>query len=85
MKTPSDTSPEIERIIIEGYRKMPVWEKLRQVLELNQLVQQLALNDIRRRYPDADERELRLRLASRWIEPELMRRAFGWDPEKEGY
>jgi hypothetical protein len=80
----ADTPPEIEQILIEGYRKMPVWRKLRQVQDLNRFVQQLALNDIRRRHPEADERELQLRLASRWIEPELMRKAFGWDPEKEG-
>jgi len=80
-----DTSPEAERVLIEGYRKMPAWQKLQQVQELNQLVQQLALLDIRRRHPHASERELQLRLASRWLEPELMRRAFGWDPEVEGY
>jgi len=31
------------------------------------------------------DREMKLRLASRWLEPELMREAFAWDPEKEGY
>lgn len=71
-----DTPPEIEQMLIEGYRKMPVWRKLQQVGELN---------DIRRRHPQADERELKLRLASRWIEPELMLKVFGWDVEKEGY
>ncbi len=64
---------------------MPVWKKLQQVGELTEMVGQLAMNDIRRRHPQADERELRLRLASRWIEPELMRKAFGWDSDKEGY
>jgi hypothetical protein len=30
MKTPSpDTSLEVERIMIEGYRKMPAWKKLK--------------------------------------------------------
>lgn len=81
----SDTSPEAERVLIEGYRRMPAWQKLQQVQELNQLAQQLARLDIRRRHPQASERELQLRLASRWLEPELMRQAFGWDPEVEGY
>lgn len=80
-----DTDPEAEAILIEGYRRMPVWKKLQQVGELSDLVRQLAMNDIRRRYPQADEREVKLRMASRWIEPELMRKAFGWDPDKEGY
>jgi hypothetical protein len=86
MKTLSpDTSPEVERIMIEGYRKMPAWKKLEQVCELTQLVRELAMNDIRRRYPLADDRERKLRLASRWLEPELMKKTFAWDPEKEGY
>ncbi len=71
--------------MIEGYRKMPVWRKLQQVREMTRLVYELAMNDVRRNYPQADERELKLRLASRWLDPELMRKAFGWDPEKEGY
>ena len=86
MKTlSSDTSPEVERIMIEGYRKMSAWKKLKQVGEISQLVRQLAMNDIHRRYPMADDREMKLRLASRWLEPELMKKAFAWDPEKEGY
>jgi hypothetical protein len=86
MKTLSrDTSPEVERIMIEGYRKMSAWKKLEQVWELTQLVRELAMNDIRRRYPLADDRERKLRLASRWLEPELMKKAFAWDSEKEGY
>lgn len=80
-----DTPPEIEQMLIEGYRKMPAWRKLQQVGELTELVSQLAMNDLRRRYPQATERELKLRLISRWLEPELMQKAFDWDPEKEGY
>jgi hypothetical protein len=76
-----DTSLEAERVMIEGYRRMPAWRKLQQVQELNELVQQLALNDIRRQHPEESEREWRLRLAARWLEPELMRQAFGWNPE----
>jgi hypothetical protein len=80
-----DTDPQIEKVLVEGYRRMPVWRKLQQVCELTQFVQELALADIRRRHPDEGEREWNLRLASRWLEPELMRRAFGWDPDREGY
>lgn len=80
-----DTSPEIEKIIIEGYRKMSAAQKLKIMQDLIRSAQLLALSDIKRRYPDAVKRELQLRLASRWIEPELMRQAFGWDQEIEGY
>ncbi len=81
----SDTSPEAEKIMIEGYRRMPAWQKLRLVEDLNRTVEQLALGDLRRRYPQADEHELKLRLAARYLEPDLMRRVFGWDPAAEGY
>ncbi|HSR54399.1 MAG TPA: hypothetical protein VLV83_26540 [Acidobacteriota bacterium] len=82
---PNDTHPEIEKMLIEGYRKMSAEEKMKRVSELNRTVQRLALADIRERHPEADEREQMLRLASRWVEPDLMLKAFGWDVEKEGY
>jgi len=81
----NDTHPEIEKILIEGYRKMSPAEKFRCVCEMNQLRERLAASDVRRRHPDVDEREVRLRVASRRIPAELMRKAFGWDPDKEGY
>ncbi len=68
---PDDTHPAIHALLIEGYRKMSPAQKLERVRLLNHAVQQLALMDIQRRHPNADEREQALRLASRWIEPEL--------------
>lgn len=82
---PNDTHPKIEAILIEGYRKMSASQKLERVCALTQAVQALALLDVRRRHPTADAREQALRVASRWIEPDLMLRAFGWDVRKEGY
>ena len=82
---PNDTSPEARAFLIAGYRAMSPSQKLERVWQLTRAVQELALVDIRRRHPGADEREQRLRLASRWIEPELMRDAFGWDGREHGY
>jgi len=81
----NDTHPKIEAFLIEGYRKMSPSQKLERVRALTRAVQELALLDVRRRHPDADEREQALRVASRWIEPELMVRAFGWDVREVGY
>jgi hypothetical protein len=72
-------------MLIEDYRPMSPARKLERVRALTRAVQQLALLDIRRRHPGADDREQALRLASRRIEPELMRRAFGWDAREVGY
>ncbi len=66
---PSDTDPAVEAILIEGYRRMSPAQKIERVRALTQAVQKLALADIRRRHPHADEREQAIRLASRWIEP----------------
>jgi hypothetical protein len=58
-----DTSPDAERIIIAGYRRMGPEEKLERVRQMTQAVQQMALVRLRERFPDACERELALRLS----------------------
>jgi len=63
---------------------MTAAQKLQRVVDLTRAVQLLALGRIRARHPEADERELRLRLASLWIDRDLMLKAFGWDPGAEG-
>jgi hypothetical protein len=87
MRTQSaDTSPEIEEILLERYRRMAPWEKLLQVFELNRMAQQMAALRIQAQYgPNLSERELRLRLAALWLDRETMIEAFGWDPEVQGY
>jgi hypothetical protein len=87
MRTQSaDTPPEIEEILLAGYRRMTPWEKLLQVFELNRMAQQMAAMRIEARYgPNLTERELRLRLAALWLDRETMIAAFGWDPEVKGY
>jgi hypothetical protein len=82
---PNDTHPKIQALLIEGYRKMSPAQKIDRVRALTRAVQELALLDVRRRHPNADARELALRVASRWIHPDLMVRAFGWDVRVEGY
>lgn len=81
----SDTHPTADALLLEGYRKMTPMQKIERVRALTSAVQELALMDIRRRHPEADPVEQALRLASRWIEPELMLRAFGWNTQKAGY
>jgi len=80
-----DTSPEAEQVLLELYHRMPAWRKLRCLADLNEAMRRMQRAEIRARYPDADAHELKMRLAARWLEPELMRQVFGWDPDKEGY
>ena len=79
----NDTSPEAERILVEGYRRMAPGAKLTRVRELTQGVQQMALARLRHEHPSADDAELRLRLASLWLDPQTMKQAFGWEPPKK--
>jgi hypothetical protein len=85
MRVDDDTDPAVQAMLIAGYRAMSPAQKLERVRSLTQTVQEIALADIRRRHPEANEREQMLRLASRWLDRELMVRAFGWDVRKMGY
>lgn len=82
---PSDTDPRIEAFLVEGYRAMSAVQKLGRVRALTQAIQELALLDVRRRHPDAGSREQALRVASRWLDADLMVRAFNWDPRQAGF
>jgi len=81
----SDTHDHAMDVLIEGYRHMTPAQKFRRVSELNRSIQQLALARIREQYGKISDRELKLRLASLWLDRETMIKAFSWDPEKEGY
>ncbi len=82
---PDDTSPEVKKILIAGYRKMSPQQKMQRVAELNKTVQQLALARIQKQYGELPEREKRLRLASLWLDRKTMIRVFNWDPKQKGY
>ena len=81
----NDTPLIIQKILVDGYRRMHPWEKMRRVSELNKAVQQLALARIIQQYGDIPEREQRLRLAALWLDRETMIRVFGWDPKEMGF
>lgn len=83
--SPNDTHPSIDALLVQGYRRMSPAQKIARVRALTRAVQELAMTDVRRRHPNADAREQALRLASRWIEPNLMKLAFGWDVRAAGY
>ena len=80
-----DTTREIEEMLFAAYRRMSSSEKLSHMGALARMVEAVACAGLRERYPEADEREIRLRLAARQYPRELMIAAFGWDPEVEGY
>ncbi len=82
----SDTHPDIERIMIDGYRRMSPIEKLQRVASLNRTLDLLVQARIEADHgSDIDPTEAQLRAASLRLSPEIMVEVFGWDPRKEGY
>ena len=81
----SDTSPDAERFLIEGYRRMSPTEKLQRVASLNRALVTLAAARIRADYGDISEEEMRLRLGALRLGRETMMKVFGWDPEEKGW
>jgi len=76
---------EAEDVMIKGYRQMPGWQKMQRVRGLTRLVCALAVADIRDRHPEAGQREVLLRLASRRTDPEILKALCGWDVHEMGF
>jgi hypothetical protein len=74
----SDTDPKALDVFLDLQRKMSPSEKLQRVFQANAMMRALAEADVRRLYPDADEREVFLRAAARRLGPELMMKVYGW-------
>lgn len=81
----SDTTPEAQRIRFELMRGMPVWKRLKMTCELIQTTRILMQADLRRRFPQATEEELRRRLIARLLSRDEVIAAYGFDPVNEGY
>jgi hypothetical protein len=78
----SDTDPRAMEVWLDLQRKMPVGDKISAVLAASRFVLQMYEAGVRSQYPNADDREVFLRLAARHLSRDLMIRAYGWDPEQ---
>ena len=76
---------ELDSRIIEGYRRMGGARRLELSRQMTRTLLDLARARIRARRGDLPEKELRLRLASLWLDRETLVRHFDWDPKIEGY
>jgi hypothetical protein len=72
----ADTSPDIEQLQVEGWRRMSPAEKAAIVSGLTQASYDLALAGVRHRFPDASAREQFLRLAIITLGRELATRVY---------
>ena len=72
----ADTTAEIEDRQVQAWRRLSPAERLRLVSEASRAVTELALAGIRRRYPNASERECFLRLAAIRLGVDTARRLY---------
>ena len=56
-------------------------ERVARVFELSAFQEGLQRSSVRSMYPDADEREVFLRVAARRLDRETMIKVYGWDPD----
>jgi hypothetical protein len=76
-----DTSEDAWRHLQEGLRKMTPQQRFQRAVELTVMAHTMALSELRRQFPQDDERRLRLRLLARTVDAATMRAAFGWPDE----
>ena len=76
-----DTSAEAERVQIEILRSMPAWRKFQLWNDLNMAMRQVAWVGLRQRFPSATPPELRRRLATILLGPDLATQAYGPEPD----
>lgn len=72
--------PRALDVLADLYRNMTPGERLAKVFEMVQANENLQRASVRAMYPEADDREVFLRVASRRLDRDLMIKAYGWDP-----
>ena len=70
---------EAERALIEEARAMTPTQKVQRILELTEARREEIQRDIKARYPQASEHELKMRFAVEWLGPKLAKEAYGWE------
>jgi hypothetical protein len=77
----SDTDPKALKVFIECQRALAPGQKLQSVIRLNRLLRRLAEASERKLHPQADDREIFLRVVARRLDRETMLRVYGWYPD----
>jgi len=80
----TDTHPRALQVWLDLLRHQAPGERLATTLGLADLALKMAEAGVREAHPQAPDREVFLRVASRHLPRELMIRAYVWDPEING-
>lgn len=70
----TDTDPEMEALQVQLLRGAPSWRKMEILARLNASARAIALAGLHQRFPQAEEAELRRRLADLLLGPDLARK-----------
>jgi hypothetical protein len=73
----SDTHPKMEALQIQLWREASATRKMQALAQLNASAHLLAMTGLRSRFPNANEAELRRRLAGLLLGDELARKVYG--------
>jgi len=79
----TDTSPEAEELQFAVWRQMTPAQKYAAFRRLQAMADAFATAGIRRRYPQADEREVLLRRIALHLDRDTMVRCYGFDPQAQ--
>ncbi|MFL6213416.1 MAG: hypothetical protein ACJ74J_05915 [Blastocatellia bacterium] len=69
--------------LIEEARAMTQAQKVHRILELTEARREEIKKDLKARYPQASEHELKMRFAVEWLGPKLAKEAYGWENAPE--
>jgi hypothetical protein len=76
----SDTDPKALEVFLAQQRRMSVSDKIAAVFQLNELLCRMAESNERKLHPEADEREIFLRVTAHHLDRDTMIRVYGWYP-----
>lgn len=73
----ADTSPSVEQIQLQFFRKAPAWRKLEMAGELRKTMLQFVRSELMERYPNATPSQIRRLTVERIYGSELAEKAYG--------
>lgn len=76
-----DTSPAVEQVMLELWRKATPARKFNLVFDTTRALQEFVLAGLKARHPGDSSNVLRRRFADAWLGPELARRVYGPFPD----
>jgi len=81
----SDTTEKAQQMHFELMSRLPGWKRLALAFDLTEATRQLVLADIVHHFPEASEKEIRMRFIARVLPRADVISAYGFDPKQEGY